>query len=154
MEFGLKWGINRIDGFALGFLINNGGHVSDQRFCIQALREHIAIFGKAPKRYGFDRGGYSKVNLKRARQLGVKHVGIAPTGKATWDVSDGMAENIRCERAQVEGVIGNAKSKKYGFNKPNAKSVRAMETCGHRAFLGFNLCKIVREMNLLQVQPT
>lgn len=154
VEFGLKWGINRIDGFALGFLINNGRHVSDQKFCIQALREHIELFGKAPKRYGFDRGGYSKVNLKRARQLGVKHVGIAPTGKAKWDVSDGMAENIRCERAQVEGVIGNAKSKKYGFNKPNAKSVRAMETCGHRAFLGFNLCKIVREMNLLQVQPT
>ena len=76
-----------------------------------------------------DRGGYSKANLKRASQLGVKRVGIAPTGKARWNVSDNMAENIRCERAQ-------------------------METCGHRAFLGFNLCKIVREVNLLQVQST
>lgn len=153
VEFGLKWGINRIDGFALGFLINNGRHVSDQKFCIQALREHIALFGKAPSRYGFDRGGYSKVNLKRAKQLGVKHVGIAPMGKASWNVSDTMAEKIRCERAQVEGVIGNAKSRKYGFNKPNAKSVRAMETCGHRSFMGFNLCKVVREINLMQVQP-
>jgi hypothetical protein len=25
---------------------------------------------------------------------------------------------IKCERTQVEGVIGNLKSKKYGFNKP------------------------------------
>jgi hypothetical protein len=152
VEFGLKWGINRIDGFVLGFLINNGAHVSDQKFCIEAIKEHMGLFGKAPKTYGFDRGGYSKPNLKRAKKLGVKHVGIAPTGKAQWSVSEKRAEQIRCERAQVEGVIGNVKSKKYGFNKPNAKSVRAMETCGHRSFLGFNLCKTVREFNLSQQQ--
>lgn len=151
VEFGLKWGINRIDGFVVGFLINNGQHVSDQKFCIQAIREHIALFGEAPRAYGFDRGGYSKANLKRARKLGVKHVGIAPTGKADWDVSETMAEKIRRERAQVEGVIGNVKSKKYGFNKPDAKSMRAMETCGQRSFLGFNLCKMVREINLSMV---
>lgn len=150
VEFGLKWGINRIDGFALGFLINNGQHASDQKFCIEAIKEHIALFGEAPKTFGFDRGGYSKINLKRARKLGVKHVGIAPTGRAAWDVPERRAETIRRERAQVEGVIGNMKSRKYGFNKPNAKSTLAMETCAHRSILGFNLCKMVRELNLSQ----
>ena len=145
VEFGLKWGINRIDGFVLGFLINGGEHMSDQKFCIQAIKEHIQLFGKAPKTYGFDRGGYSKPNINRAKKLGVKNVGIAPLGKAPWAVSEAKAERIRCERAQVEATIGTAKSKKYGFNKPDAKSIRAMETYGHRSFLGMNLIKMVRE---------
>ena len=152
VEFGLKWGINRIDGFAMGFLINNGTHASDQKFCIQAIQEHISVFSKAPKTYGFDRGGFSKANIKKAKKLGVKNVGIAPTGKAKWDVSDRKAAAIRQERAQVEGVIGNIKSKKYGFNKPNAKSIWAMEMCGHRSILGFKLCKVVREVSLSQMQ--
>lgn len=152
VEFGLKWGISRIDGFVMGFLINNGQHVSDQRFCIQALRERIALFGEAPQSYGFDRGGYSQPNLKRAKRLGVKYVGIAPAGKAKAAVCATKAEEIRRERAQVEGVIGTLKTRKYGFNKPNAKSAMAMATYAHRSFLGFNLCKMARELNLLQEQ--
>ena len=114
VEFGLKWGINRVDGFVLGFLIQNGINASDQNFCLQSIKEHIALFGEAPKTFGFDRGGYSKANLKKAKKLGVKNVGIAPTGKTPWSVSEKMSEVIRRERAQVEGVIGNLKSKKYG----------------------------------------
>lgn len=154
VEFGLKWGISRVDGFVLGFLINGGEHVSDQRFCIQAIREHIALFGGAPAAFGFDRGGYSPVNLKRAAALGVNDVGIAPTGKTPWSVTEGKAENIRRERAQVEGSIGTLKSKKYGFNRPDAKSARSMQTYGHRSILGFNLMKMVRELADLQAQTT
>ena len=152
VEFGLKWGINRIDGFVLGFLINNGVNASDQKFCIQAIREHKALFGEAPKVFGFDRGGYSKANVKRAKKLGVKHVGIAPTGKADWAVSESKAAEIRRERARVEASIGTAKSRRYGFNKPDAKSTRSMQTCGHRAFLGLNLMKTLRELAALQQQ--
>lgn len=152
VEFGLKWGINRIDGFVLGFLIKNGINASDQKFCLQAIKEHIALFGGAPKTFGFDRGGYSKANIKGAKKLGVKNVGIAPTGKAKWSVSERMSEVIRRERAQVEGVIGSVKSKKYGFNKPNVKSTVAMEMSGHRSCLGFNLCKALRKLNDQQFQ--
>jgi IS5 family transposase len=154
VEFGLKWGINRVDGFVLGFLINNGEHVSDQKFCVQAIKEHIELFGEAPQAFGFDRGGYSEINIKRAKKLGVKDVGIAPTGKTAWAVSENKAEKIRRERAQVEASIGTAKSKKYGFNKPDAKSTPAMEAYGHRSFLGMNLMKMVRELTALQMQPT
>lgn len=154
VEFGLKWGINRIDGFAMGFLLGNGANSSDQKFCLQAIREHIELFGEAPTTFGFDRGGYSKMNIKRAKQMGVKNVGIAPKGLADWAVTEKMSDKIKRERAQVEGVIGTAKSQKYGFNKPDAKSIRAMETYGHRAFLGMNLRKTVRMLMAQQLQAT
>jgi hypothetical protein len=152
VEFGLKWGINHINGFIFGFLINGGFNASDKSFCIKAIKEHKELFEKAPRIYGFDRGGYSKANIKKAERLGVKHVGIAPTGKADWAVSEKMSERIRRERAQVEGLIGNAKSKKYGFNKPNVKSISAMETSAQRSFLGMNLSKTISLLNLQQLQ--
>ncbi len=64
-----------------------------------------------------------------------------------------MSEKIKCERARVEGLIENLKSKKYGFNKPNVKSTAAMIKSGHRARLGFNLCKALRLLNQLEVFP-
>lgn len=152
VEFGLKWGINRVDGFVLGFLMNSGANASDQKFCIQAIKEHIALFGEAPKTFGFDRGGYSEPNIKKAKKLGVRHVGIAPKGKANWAVSASKAEEIRRERAQVEGSIGTAKSRKYRFNRPDAKSTRSMQTCGHRAFFGMNLMKTLREFTITHAQ--
>jgi len=155
VEFGLKWGISRIGGgFVQGFLINDGKHCSDKQFCMEAIRVHQQTHGKPPKIYGFDRGGYSKKNIKQAKMMGVKHVGIAPQGKADWAVSKSMAEKIRRERAQVEGCIGTIKSAIYGFNKPNARSIRAMGTYGHRAILGFNMRKLIREQLKLKLATT
>lgn len=148
VEFGLKWGISRIDGFVMGFLMNNGTNVSDKKFCLQAVKEHIACFATPPETYGFDRGGYSQSNIKKLKKLKVKNIGVAPAGKAKWQVSEKMAESIRRERAQVEGVIGALKSSKYKFNKPYARSVRSMETCAQRSFLGYNLSKAVRMLQL------
>ena len=145
VEFGLKWGISRIGGgFLQGFMINGGEHHSDKRFCIDSINIHKETFGMAPKVFGFDRGGYSRINIKRARTLGVTHVGIAPKGKDAWAVSESMAEVIKCERAQVEGSIGTIKKPVYGFNKPDARSTAAMGTYGQRAIFGFNLRKLLR----------
>lgn len=155
VEFGLKWGISRIGGgFVQGFMINNGDHRSDKRFCIEAIRVHKATYGEAPNVYGFDRGGYSQQNIRKAKKMGVKQVGIAPTGQAAWAVSDSMAEKIERERAQVEGCIGTIKAPIYGFNKPNARSVQAMGTYGQRAIVGFNMRKLVRELKNLQMAAT
>jgi len=151
VEFGLKWGISRLGGgFLQGFLLADGKHAADQAFCIESIRVHQATFGKAPEVFGFDRGGYSKPNLKRAAKMGVKHVGIAPQGKAPWAVSEKMAERIRRKRAQVEGGIGTIKAPIYGFNKPNARSTAAMARCGQRAILGFNMRKLVKEWTAMQ----
>ncbi len=111
VEFGIKWGISRIDGFALGFVMQNMANASDKKFCIDAIQKHIELFGTAPKKFGFDRGGHSSANIKKAKALGVKHGGIAPLGQAEWSVSTKTSEEIKCERAQVEGIIGNLKSK-------------------------------------------
>lgn len=143
VEFGLKWGVNRIGGgFVQGFLLFGGRHAADTVFCKASLRAHKALFGEAPKKFGYDRGGDSDANIRYAQKAGVKHIGIAPRGKRAWPVSEKMAERIRRARAQVEGSIGTVKCSKYGFNKPRAHSTEAMARCGHRAFLGFNLTKL------------
>jgi len=145
VEFGLKWGINRIaGGFVQGFLMGGVAHASDRKFCIEAVKKHIETFGRAPNTYGFDRGGYSKANIKKLKKLKVKHVGVAPIGNAAWDVSETKEKHIKRERAQVEGCIGTIKRSKYGFNKPDAKSIEAMVSYGHRAILGFNMNKLVK----------
>lgn len=149
VEFGLKWGINRVSGFLQGFLVNGGKHYSDQRFCRESVNVHQQTFGVVPRVFGFDRGGYSDANIRRLQKKGVKHVGVAPKGKTPWAVSKAMEERIRQERAQVEGCIGSIKSDRYGFNKPGAKSVASMETYGQRAILGFNLNKLLK-MELLE----
>lgn len=154
VEFGLKWGISRIKGgFLQGFVIEGGKHLSDKRFCIDAIKNHKEIFGQSPKIYGFDRGGYSKINIQKAMKLGVKHVGISPKGKDRWAVSQILQNKIKKERAQVEAGIGNIKKPLYGFNKPDARSTKAMLTYGHRAILGFNLRKLIREQANLQMVP-
>jgi hypothetical protein len=106
VEFGIKWGISRIDGFAVGFVMDDVANASDKKFCIDSIQRHIELFGQAPETFGFDRGGYSQKNIRNAKKLGVKNVGIAPTGQAEWDVSMKMSEKIKSERAQVDN-LGN-----------------------------------------------
>lgn len=145
VEFGLKWGINRISGgFLQGFLAAGEAHASDKKFCLEAVDLHKKTFGAVPTTYGFDRGGYSQSNMKKLRKKGVKHVGVAPKGQAAWEVSKTKQEYITRERAQVEGCIGSIKRDKYGFNKPDAKSIGSMVAYGHRAILGFNMNKLVK----------
>lgn len=151
VEFGRKWGINRIGGgFLQGFLMGDGEHASDKVFCLEAIKQHQRLFQKSPRKFGFDRGGYSASNIKSAKKMGVKHVGIAPTGKNPWSVSATKQKEIVRERAHVEAGIGTIKSSRYGFNKPNAKSTAAMDRCGQRAILGFNMRKLTRELQKLQ----
>jgi hypothetical protein len=147
VEFGLKWGINKLKGgFIMGFLMENFAHMSDKKFCMEAIRVHMEEFGEVPQTYGFDRGGYSRENIKKLKNLGIKNVGVAPKGKDKWQVSEKMKEHIISERAQVEAPIGTIKSARYGFTKPEARSEEAMVTYGFRSILGFNMNKLVREV--------
>ncbi len=146
VEFGLKWALNRIGcGFLCGFLMGDGKNADDTAFCRESVKVHAKLFGKAPEIFGFDRGGYSAPNIKKMGRLGVKHVGIAPRGDAPWAVSDDIRDRIKIERARVEGAIGTVKCPRFGFNKPHVRSKAAMERCGHKAILGFNLRKLVKE---------
>jgi len=145
VEFGLNWGITRLrGGFLLATLATDKKDLHDQRFAVRAVTDHIAKFGKAPRAYAYDRGGWSEGNVKDLKRLGVKEIGLAPRGRAHWRVSGTMREQLVSERAQVEGGIGTIKCGKYGFNKPAARSAATMGAAGQRAVLGFNLNKLIR----------
>ncbi len=147
VEFGLTWGITRLrGGFLLATVAKDRRELVDAKFALRAVDQHIALFGKAPKSYAYDRAGYSRKNVIELRKKGVKQVGLAPLGQAAWEVSEPIKEKLIKERAQVEGGIGAIKSNRYGFNRPSARSAEMMGACGQRAVLGFNLNKLVREM--------
>jgi hypothetical protein len=63
-------------------------HASDIHFCKQAVLEYAKAFGETPETFGFDRGGYSQGNIAKLKKLGVKNIGVAPKGKAEWEVSE------------------------------------------------------------------
>jgi len=89
--------------------------------------------------------------IRKLKNRGVKAVGVAPKGGDDWAVSAAMKEKIKRERAQVEGSTGTIKSNRYGFNQPNTRCNEAMPSCGHRAIIGFNLMKLVKEVGKLQM---
>src|SRR5713101_7665483 len=147
VEFGLTWGMTRLKGgFLLARLATSKNDLLDSKFAVSAVDEHIALFGKPPEAYAYDRGGWSEKNLAALKTRKVKEVGLAPRGKAEWKVSGAIKEKLVSERAQVEGGIGTIKHKKYGFNRPAARSVQMMGACGQLAVLGFNLTKLAREL--------
>lgn len=145
VEFGLHWGISRLGGgFLLARVATDRRELVDARYAVDAVDDHIALFGKPPKAYAYDRAGYSADNVQTLKDKGVKHVGLAPRGRAPWPVRGTIKDTLTRERAQVEGGIGAIKHSRYGFNKPAARSAPAMAMCGQRAVLGHNLNKLVR----------
>lgn len=145
VEFGLSWGITRLrGGFLLATLAKDKAELHDARFAVRAVKDHIARFGKPPRAYAYDRGGWSEQNVKELKRLGVRDIGLAPRGRSQWLVSGKTKETLVSERAQVEGGIGTIKCGKYGFNKPSARSATTMGACGQRAVLGYNLNKLIR----------
>lgn len=147
VEFGLKWGFARLrGGYVLATLARGKADKTDTHFALQAVDQHIALFGTPPKSYGYDRGGYSLDNVKKLKAKGIKEVGLAPLGKAKWAVGKKVKAKLVNERAQVEGSIGTVKSARYGFNRPPARSTEMMGVCGQRAVLGLNLNKLARAL--------
>lgn len=144
VEFGLKWGVNQIRGGYVRLFMMSEMRSADFNYAVEAIREHIRIFGVPPDEYGFDRGGWSEPHMEEMKELGVKRVGVAPKGKESWKVSAACEDRIKRERAQVEGKIGTMKH--YGFNKPEEKTTPGMRRAARRAELRFNLTKLFRDL--------
>ncbi len=145
VEFGLSWGITRLrGGFLLARLATNRRELQDTKFAVKGVEDHIALFGKAPRAWAYDRGGWSNANVVKLKKLGVKEVGLAPQGRAGWAVSESTRKKLVNERAKVEAGIGAVKSSRYNFHRPRARSVRMMGAYGQMAVLGFNLNKLAR----------
>src|SRR5713101_3096349 len=131
VEFGLSWGITRLrGGFLLARLATNRRELQDTKFAVKGVEDHIALFGKAPRAWAYDRGGWSNANVVKLKKLGVKEVGLAPQGRAGWAVSESTKKKLVNERAKVEAGIGAVKSSRYNFHRPRARSMRMMERMG------------------------
>jgi len=147
VEFGLSWGMARLKGgYLLATMATHRKELVDAKFAVRAVDDHIALFGRAPRAYAYDRAAYSKDNISSLRRKGVHHVGLAPRGQAPWQVSERVRTWLIKERAKIEGSIGALKSSRYGFHRPAARSVAMMGACGHRAVLGLNLNKLARDI--------
>lgn len=147
VEFGWRWGILRMGGgFLLGRASQTLSEMNDSKFTLDAVKIQRRVLGKVPKRYAYDRGGYSPGNAQALGEMGVDEIGLAPRGRGKWYVDGQKRENLIRERAKVEGSIGAIKSGRYGFNRPGARSVSMMKFCGQRALVGFNLNKLVMKM--------
>jgi hypothetical protein len=145
VEFGLSWGITRLrGGFLLARLATDRRELYDKKFAVKSVEDHVALFGKAPRAYAYDRGAWSPSNVVKLKELGVQQVGLAPQGRAGWAVSESIKEKLVRERSLVEAGIGAVKSSRYNFHRPRARSVRMMGTYGQMSVLGFNLNKLAR----------
>lgn len=147
IEFGLKWGINQIRGGYITLYIHKNMMAFDGDYAVMAVKEHIRIFGKPPKDFGFDRGAWSEEHIKSIKKQGVKNVAIAPKGQADWDVGPRVKERMIRERAQVEGKIGTMKTT-YGFNKSTAKTNSGVQRSALKAALCFNLKRFAKDISL------
>lgn len=145
VEFGLTWGMTRLKGgFLLARRATSRRELVDAKFAVEAVKDHVALFGQAPVAYAYDRAGYSGKNVVAIRKLGVKEVGLAPQGRCKWAVGEEAREKLSKERALIEAGIGAVKSSRYNFHRSRAKSTRMMGACGQLAVLGFNLNKLAR----------
>lgn len=147
IEFGLKWGINQIRGGYVAIYIHKNMMAYDADYAVLAVEEHVRIFGKAPKDFGFDRAAWSEDHKKAIKQKGVKNVAIAPKGQAKWNVGPRVQKKMVQERAQVEGKIGTMKMN-YGFNKSKAKTNSGVQRSALKAALCFNLKRFAKDIAL------
>ena len=144
IEFGLKWGINQIRGGYVSIFMHSQMMCHDANYAVQGVAEHIRIFGKAPRDFGFDRAGWSEDHKESILVLGVKNVAIAPKGQANWDVGPRVKERMVRERAQIEGKIGTMK--RYGLNKTEAKLPYRVRMSALKAGLCLNLRRFAKDL--------
>jgi len=144
IEFGLKWGINQIRGGYVSIFMHSQMMCHDANYAVQGVAEHIRIFGKAPRDFGFDRAGWSEDHKESIRVLGVKNVAIAPKGQAAWDVGPRVKDRMVRERAQIEGKIGTMK--RYGLNKTEARLPYRVRMSALKAGLCLNLRRFAKDL--------
>ena len=144
VEFGLKWGINQIRGGYVSVFMHAEMMCHDANYAVLGVQEHIRIFGKAPRDFGFDRAAGSAEHKEAIRRLGVKNLAIAPKGQADWEVGPRVKDRMVRERAQIEGKIGTMKRR--GLNKSEAKTNLGVQRSALRAGLSLNLRRFAKDL--------
>ena len=151
--------------FGFQYLINvlSGGYIFAKMFDSptaesKMIKESIGLYrknvgeDKTPEMCVYDRGGYSKANVKYLKKEGVKKIGIQPKGRAKWLVSGEDRREVMSERGKTEGIIGTLKTDKYKFNKPKTRKIETIRASGQRSIISYNFQKIMRDLNRAQVK--
>jgi len=117
-EFGLNWGIRRLrGGYLLATMASTKNELHDTRFAVSAVDEHIALFGKPPQAYAYDRGSWNDKNVAALKKRGIKEVGLAPPEARPSGTS--AAARKRCSSAN--GLKSKAASAQS--NTPSTVSI-------------------------------
>lgn len=138
-EFGRRWIITRLFG---GYILGNQcgiGAGTDHSIIPDVLRDFQETFGKNPKMAVYDRGADSKQNHSTLKEQGITDMIFRKGRKSLKGLSKRQEATARRERALSEATIATIKSKKYGFNRPLARSQRSCTLKGQMAILGANL---------------
>jgi len=147
-EFGRVFQLARVSGNFLIGLCTTDVRLSDKKAVEPMLKKHVELFGaKTLKSLGTDKGYYKAGNIKKAKQAGVKDIGIqAPANlkKSINPTNEETQEKIRCRRAGMEPLIGHAK--RFGLGKSKMKTDETTHASGFRSLLGFNLSQLERYM--------
>jgi hypothetical protein len=144
VEFGLQYLIGAIGG---GYLLGQSiiAPTGESKMPSLAFNMYQEAFGAdvVPHLFAYDRGGYSKENIKICKKKGIKKIGIQPKGRARWQVRGRDRKIVMSERGKMEGKIGTLKNS-YAFNKPRQRNNDTVLASGHRSILSFNLNKFMR----------
>ncbi len=148
VEFGLKQLIMVIGG---GYLMSKRieGHVSDMhmpKVTLEVYRDHFGS-DATPELYVYDRGAWSKENIRNLQAEGVSKIGIQPRGRSRWRVHGQDRERVMTERACTEGKIGTLKTA-YGMDKPRERLCDTVLATTPRSVTAFNINKLTNDLEV------
>jgi transposase, IS5 family len=146
VEFGRKIRLDEVEGGIItGYAVLGRGGGQDQPYLADALANHKARFGRAPRLLAADRGMASAENERLAREAGVKdvalpHVGKAPPGRRAEERGHRF-RNAYKFRAGIEGRI-HALRRDFGLKRGRYHGERGMGRWVGWGVLAHNLSKV------------
>jgi hypothetical protein len=147
IEFGHRWIITRLErGYVIGRPCQKLGADSDGKISAEVITQFLEVFGEIPESFIYDRGGDGEKNHQFLEDAGVRNNCIFLKGKEKMDVSKKVYQEAKRERALSEASIAVLKGRRYGFNKPLAKSGDSCVTKGQMAMVGANLNKMFQDL--------
>jgi len=150
IEFGHRWIITRLErGYVIGRPCQKLGADSDAKISEEVITQFLEVFGEVPESFIYDRGGDGEKNHQFLKDIGVKNNCIFLKGKEKMDVSKKVYQEVKRERALSEASIAVLKGRRYGFNKPLAKSGDSCVTKGQMAMVGANLNKMFQDIAVI-----
>lgn len=146
VEFGRRWIVTRLErGYVIGRPCQKVGADTDVKIAEEVLTQFLEVFGEVPESFIYDRGGDGEKNHQLLKNIGVKNNCIFLKGQEKMNVSKRQFTEVKRERALSEASIAVLKGRKYGFNRPLAKSADSCVTKGQLAIMGANLSKFFQD---------